>query len=38
LASYFPENWTTFWNGIGITAVAWVFLYILYKKKIFLKV
>jgi predicted acyltransferase len=38
LASYFPDNWTTFWNGIGITAVAWVFLYILYKKKIFLKV
>jgi predicted acyltransferase len=38
LMSYFPESWTTFWNGIAITAVGWVFLYILYKKKIFLKV
>lgn len=33
-----PENWTEFINGIGITAIAWIFLYILYKKKIFLKV
>ncbi len=33
-----PEAWTPLINGIGITAVGWVFLYILYKKKIFLKV
>ena len=34
----FPEAWAPFINGIGITAVGWVFLYILYRKKIFLKV
>jgi predicted acyltransferase len=34
----FPETWGSLINGIAITAVAWVFLYILYRKKIFLKV
>jgi predicted acyltransferase len=33
-----PEAWTPLINGIGITAVGWVFLYILYRKKVFLKV
>jgi predicted acyltransferase len=33
-----PEAWAPMIEGIGVTAVAWVFLYILYKKKIFLKV
>ena len=33
-----PESWTPLIEGIGVTAVAWVLLYILYKKKIFLKV
>ena len=33
-----PETWALMIDGIGITTVAWVFLYILYKKKIFLKV
>lgn len=33
-----PETWTPLIDGIGITTVGWVFLYILYKKKIFLKV
>jgi predicted acyltransferase len=33
-----PEAWAPLIDGIGITTVAWVFLYILYKKKIFLKV
>ena len=33
-----PESWTSMIDGIGITTVAWVFLYILYKKKIFLKI
>lgn len=34
----FPENWAPFLDGIGITIIVWTFLYILYKKKIFLKV
>jgi predicted acyltransferase len=33
-----PEAWTPFVEAVGVTAVGWVFLYILYKKKIFLKV
>lgn len=33
-----PESWTTFINGVGITTIGWIFLYLLYKKKIFLKV
>lgn len=33
-----PETWAPMIEGIGVTAVAWIFLYILYKKKIFLKV
>jgi len=37
-ANILPEAWTPLINGIGITTVGWVFLYILYKKKIFLKV
>ena len=38
LTELLPETWTPLINGIGITAIGWVFLYILYKKKIFLKV
>jgi predicted acyltransferase len=38
ITALLPESWTDMMEGIGITAVAWVFLYILYKKKIFLKV
>jgi predicted acyltransferase len=37
-AALLPEAWKPLIDGIGITAIAWVFLYILYKKKIFLKV
>lgn len=33
-----PETWTPFVDAVGVTAIGWVFLYILYKKKIFLKV
>jgi predicted acyltransferase len=33
-----PDNWGPLVDSIGVTAIAWVFLYILYKKKIFLKV
>ncbi len=36
--SIMPEAWGPVIETIGITAVGWVFLYILYKKKIFLKV
>jgi predicted acyltransferase len=33
-----PKDWTPLIiNGIGLTAIAWIFLYFLYKKKIFLK-
>jgi predicted acyltransferase len=38
ISSAVPEAWVPLVDGFGITAVAWVFLYILYKKKIFLKV
>jgi predicted acyltransferase len=38
ITALLPETWAPLINGTGITAVAWVFLYILYKKKIFLKV
>jgi predicted acyltransferase len=38
ITSMLPETWAQLMEGIGITAVAWVFLYILYKKKIFLKI
>jgi predicted acyltransferase len=38
LEEMMPEAWKPLIEGIGITAVAWIFLYILYKKKIFLKV
>lgn len=33
-----PETWAPLINGIGITAVGWIFLYLLYRKKIFLKI
>lgn len=33
-----PSAWGPIIDGIGITSIAWVFLYLLYKKKIFLKV
>jgi predicted acyltransferase len=37
-AKILPEAWTPFINGLGVTAVGWVFLYFLFRKKIFLKV
>jgi len=33
-----PKGWEPMMHGIAITSIGWVFLYILYKKKIFLKV
>jgi hypothetical protein len=38
ITALLPATWAPLIDGIGITTVAWVFLYILYKKKIFLKV
>ncbi len=38
LIGIFPEPWAQFLDGIAITTVAWVFLYFLYRKKIFLKI
>lgn len=38
LIAILPESWAPLIEATGITAIAWVFLYILYKKKIFLKV
>jgi len=38
LTALLPETWAPLIDGIGVTAIAWVFLYFLYKKKIFLKV
>lgn len=37
-AELLPETWTPMVNAIGITTIGWIFLYFLYKKKIFLKV
>ena len=37
-ADLLPEAWGPFVEAVGITAIGWVFLYILYKKKMFLKV
>ena len=38
LIELYPANWTSLLNAIAYVAVAWTFLYILYGKKIFLRV
>ena len=38
LVNLFPESWAQFLNGITLIAVCWLFLYFLYKQKIFIKV
>jgi predicted acyltransferase len=38
IAELLPETWSTLIYGIGLTTIAWLFLYFLYRKKIFLKV
>jgi predicted acyltransferase len=38
LASKLPEQWSTLLLQCGFVAVSWLFLYFLYKKKVFLKV
>ncbi len=37
-ADLLPEAWSPFVEAVGVTAIGWVFLYILYRKKIFLKI
>ena len=36
--NWFPESWSVFLNGVSYVAVCWLFLYFLYKQKIFLKI
>lgn len=38
LISVLPQGWGPFIDGIAITAVGWLFLYFLYRKKIFVKI
>jgi len=38
LIKLFPENWDQFLNNLTLIAVCWLFLYFLYKQKIFIKV
>ena len=38
LANALPEEWGAFLLKVGYVAICWLFLYILYRKKIFLKV
>ena len=38
LVGLFPEAWAEFLNAFALIAVCWLFLYFLYKQKIFLKV
>ena len=37
-ADLFPESWVPFIMAIGYVVVGWLFLYVLYRKKIFLKI
>jgi predicted acyltransferase len=38
LTAIMPATWTPLIEGFGVTAIGWIFLYVLYKKKIFLKI
>jgi len=35
---FLPDRWNPLIDGIGLTITGWIFLYILYRKKIFLKI
>jgi len=37
-ADLLPDAWSTLIYGTGLTTIAWIFLYFLYRKRIFLKV
>jgi len=38
IESFLPDKWAQLVDAIGVVTIAWMFLYFLYKKKIFLKV
>jgi predicted acyltransferase len=38
ISELFPEKWTQLINGLGLTIIGWIFLYFLYRKKIFPKI
>ena len=38
LIKLFPEDWTQFLNGVTLITVCWLFLYFLYRQKVFIKV
>lgn len=38
LIKLFPSNWTGVLDATAYVAIVWIFLYILYRNKIFLKV
>jgi predicted acyltransferase len=38
LIKLFPENWAQFLNGLSVITICWLFLYFLYKQKIFIKI
>ena len=38
LIKFFPTTWASFLNNLTIIVVCWLFLYFLYKKKVFIKV
>jgi predicted acyltransferase len=38
LINLFPENWDQFLNNLTLITVCWLFLYFLYRQKIFIKV
>ena len=33
-----PETWHVVWQGVGALVLVWLFLYFLYRNKLFLKV
>ncbi len=38
LISLFPESWTDFLSALAYIVICWLFLYFLYKRKIFIKI
>jgi predicted acyltransferase len=38
ILSYMPQGWQNLWGSVFYVGISWLFLYFLYKRKIFLKV
>jgi predicted acyltransferase len=38
MIKWFPDNWAPFLDSCAFMAITWLFLYFLYRQKIFLKV